>query len=87
MARYKKKLFIVTSAEWRGDKKYVTILQHDNKDFFPGCGREEKGADKCQKDKNQQLGKSELAEINAKSKTGRNELWTVCGINVLRRKR
>lgn len=27
------------------------------KDFLPECGREEKGADKCQKDRDQQLGK------------------------------
>lgn len=28
------------------------------KDFLPGCGREEKGAGKCQKDRDQQLGKA-----------------------------
>ena len=48
--------------------KYVTNCNMKAKDFLPGCGREEKGADKCQKDRDQQLGKSELAEINAKAR-------------------
>ena len=38
------------------------------KSFLPGCGREEKGADKCQKRKRSTAWKSELAEINAKAR-------------------